>query len=80
MSTTASLEIAVHPLVLMSIADHYTRSTLQNNTERVLGLLYGTQDGRTVHVTETVEMAYTNGEEGPQPALSALENDMKLCK
>lgn len=62
---SSALEILVHPLVVMSIADHYTRCIYQpmnqatsNKPPRVFGLLFGSQDGRTVHVSETVEAAY----------------------
>lgn len=40
------MHIVVHPLVVMSIADHYTRENVQSGRERVIGTLFGTQNGR----------------------------------
>ena len=100
--TSSALEILIHPLVVMSIADHYTRtkqeqppvpasSSSSSSTSaasaslagaaRVFGLLFGHQDGRSVSVVETVEMAYKRDAEGRlQLQQAALEVDMKLCQ
>jgi len=45
---------------------------------RVMGLLYGQQDGRTVKVLETVEMGYKEKDGQITILQTALENDMKL--
>jgi hypothetical protein len=88
---SSALEILIHPLVIMSIADHYTRNIYQpmnqsnqqsSNPPRVFGLLFGSQDGRTVHVSETVEAAYhwpsqsnnqSNSQSNSQPMDDSLD-------
>jgi len=44
-------------LVVMSLADHYTREKLQNKKDRAVGLLFGKQKGRVVTVFESFELA-----------------------
>jgi hypothetical protein len=74
----------VHPLVVLSIADHYTRERVSAGAAgaRCVGLLFGQQEGQSVHVLETVEMAYRLDKAQPeQPILEqeAVETDMELC-
>jgi hypothetical protein len=74
-ASKGAMEIEVHPLVVMSIADHSVRlrvnakdsaaapssgaasSAGAGKGRRALGLLFGTQDGRSVKVLECVELA-----------------------
>jgi len=78
---TGGLEIKLHPLVVMSIADHYTREKLQYRRERAFGALYGQQVGRVVSIYEVVEMhvdmkqAATGGD-----ILIGFEEDSKMFK
>ena len=83
---SSALEILIHPLVVMSIADHHTRKAVEQPppsplSSRVFGLLFGEQAGVSVNVLETVEMAYTRDAQGKiQLQQIALEADMKLCQ
>ncbi|EGR34795.1 26S proteasome protein, macropain, putative [Ichthyophthirius multifiliis] len=43
--------IAVHPLVLLSVVDHYNRAFKQNKNRRVLGVLLGQRSGDKIDVT-----------------------------
>ena len=75
--------IHVHPLVVLSLADHYTREVCEKpaGSRRCLGLLFGRQDGRVVQVLETVEMAFRVDADGrPVLELEAVETDMQLCQ
>jgi JAB1/Mov34/MPN/PAD-1 ubiquitin protease len=76
-----SADIAIHPLVVISIADQHTRTVQQYpQLSRVFGLLYGRQDGRTVTVHETVEIAYTvASNHAIVIGEKALEVDVRLC-
>lgn len=77
----AALDIHLHPLVVLSLADHYTREISQNpkGSRRCVGLLFGQQEGRVVRILETVEMAFREEVKG-QPILEqeAVETDMEL--
>jgi COP9 signalosome complex subunit 6 len=53
----ATMDVHIHPLVVMSLADHYTREKLQNKKDRAVGLLFGKQKGRVVTVFESFELA-----------------------
>jgi hypothetical protein len=79
------IDIHLHPLVVLSLADHWTRERCARGaaSARCVGLLFGQQSGRTVHVLETVEMAYRTDKANPdQPILEqeAVETDMELCQ
>ena len=89
--SSSALQVLIHPLVVMSIADHHTRTKQAQPTQpqqstttpqpfaRVFGLLYGQQDNTTVNVLETVEAGYERDESGRVVLQqSALEVDMKL--
>jgi len=58
---TATLDLHLHPLVIINISDHWTRSKVQNNIEnpRVIGALVGTQSGRTVEIYNSYELVYS---------------------
>jgi COP9 signalosome complex subunit 6 len=65
----AGLDIKLHPLVLINISDHFTRAKVQqtdntNKQPRVIGALYGTQEGRTVEIRTSFELIYSHDESG----------------
>jgi COP9 signalosome complex subunit 6 len=51
------MDVHIHPLVVMSLADHYTREKLQNKKDRAIGLLFGKQKGQVVTIFESFELA-----------------------
>jgi len=76
-----SMNIKVHPLVVMSIADHYTRDKIQVSKDRVIGTLFGTQTGREVDVLESFEIAWKVDAAGNvEINQTAFEDDQKLFK
>lgn len=44
--------VVVHPLVLLSIVDHYRRAAI-NTKKRVVGVLLGNWNGQTVNITNS---------------------------
>ncbi|CZS96832.1 related to cop9 (constitutive photomorphogenic), subunit 6 [Rhynchosporium agropyri] len=53
-SSDTSLQIALHPLVLLTISDYITRHTLRQQKGPVVGALLGQQNGREI----TIEHAF----------------------
>lgn len=54
-----SVAISLHPLVLMNIAEHWTRFRAQEGAARaVYGALIGKQDGRKIEVYNSFELRY----------------------
>jgi JAB1/Mov34/MPN/PAD-1 ubiquitin protease len=45
-------QVIVHPLVLLSVTDHYSRSA-NNTKKRVVGVLLGQQNGNQVNVANS---------------------------
>lgn len=50
-------QVLVHPLVLLSVVDHYRRAALAPG-KRVLGVLLGYWTGKTVNVTNSYARNY----------------------
>jgi len=75
------MDVRVNPLVVLHIADHYTREFQQLNKERVIGCMMGVQDGRVVNVFDAFEMAFKTTKEGAIAfEQKAFESDLKLFK
>jgi len=58
----AAMDIRIHPLVVLHIADHYTRVVQQTGQTRVLGAIMGQQVGRVVNVVDAFDIAYVFNE------------------
>jgi JAB1/Mov34/MPN/PAD-1 ubiquitin protease len=43
----------VHPLVLLSVADHHARSVARSSSKRVVGVLLGQDHGRSINVANS---------------------------
>ncbi|KAF9956360.1 GTP-binding protein Rho1 [Mortierella alpina] len=60
-SNNSGLHIAIHPLTLLNISDHYTRTVLQQSERgpvHVLGALLGIQSGREVEIFNSYELLF----------------------
>ena len=58
-------QVIVHPLVLLSVVDHYTRSA-QNTKKRVVGILLGQQSPNgTVNVANSYAVPFEEDEKDP---------------
>lgn len=57
-STTATCtEVIFHPLVLLSVADHYNR-VAKDTRKRVVGVMLGTRTGSRVDVTNSYAVPF----------------------
>ncbi|KAL4437304.1 hypothetical protein ABPG75_004443 [Micractinium tetrahymenae] len=63
-SSSSGLQFQLHPLVLINISDHHTRTRANAGgaaAVRVLGCLLGSQAGRTVDISNSFEMRLNPG-------------------
>ncbi|XP_006819462.2 COP9 signalosome complex subunit 6-like, partial [Saccoglossus kowalevskii] len=57
--TTASVTVALHPLVIMNVSEHWTRIKAQEGKPlQVLGALIGNQKGRNIEVFNSFELLF----------------------
>ncbi|KAJ8030814.1 COP9 signalosome complex subunit 6 [Holothuria leucospilota] len=57
--TSGSVGVALHPLVIMNISDHWTRIRAQEGKPtQVLGALIGKQEGRNIEVLNSFELVF----------------------
>ncbi|QSZ32233.1 hypothetical protein DSL72_001807 [Monilinia vaccinii-corymbosi] len=54
-SSDSGLQVALHPLVLLTISDYITRHTLRQQTGPVVGALLGQQNGREITIEHAFE-------------------------
>lgn len=59
-----SLQVALHPLVLLTISDYITRHTLRQQTGPVVGALLGQQNGREITIEHAFDCKTMEGEAG----------------
>ena len=43
----------MHPLVLLSVTDHHARSVARGSSKRVVGVLLGQDNGRSINVANS---------------------------
>lgn len=53
---SGALDVSLHPLVILNISDHFTRSKVRTNEERVFGALMGQLSGRKVEIYDSFEL------------------------
>lgn len=56
----------VHPLVLLSVADHHARSLVRGSTKRVVGVLLGQDNGKTINVANSFGIPFEEDEKDPK--------------
>ncbi|KAG9240653.1 hypothetical protein BJ878DRAFT_536996 [Calycina marina] len=56
----SGLQLALHPLALLTISDYITRHTLRNQKGPVVGALLGQQDGRQITIEHTFDVHMIN--------------------
>jgi len=54
--------VVVHPLVLLSAADHHARSVSKNSSKRVVGVLLGQDNGKSVNVANSFAVPFEEDE------------------
>lgn len=55
-NSSGSVSIALHPLVIMNVAEHWTRSKAQEDRLAVIGALIGRQKGRSMEIMNSFEL------------------------
>ena len=58
--------IVVHPLVLLSVADHHGRALARGSTKRVIGVLLGQDLGKTINVANSFGIPFEEDERDPK--------------
>jgi len=57
--TAGSVSVSLHPLVIMNISEHWTRTKVQlGSPQKIFGALIGKQKGRNVEVMNSFELDY----------------------
>ncbi|CCM00495.1 uncharacterized protein FIBRA_02529 [Fibroporia radiculosa] len=54
--------VVVHPLVLLSVTDHHARSVSRSSSKRVIGILLGQDNGKTVNVANSFGIPFEEDE------------------
>jgi 26S proteasome regulatory subunit N8 len=62
LTALASTTVVVHPLVLLSVADHHARSISRSSNKRVVGVLLGQDTGKTVNVANSFGIPFEEDE------------------
>ncbi|KAF8851176.1 hypothetical protein BDZ45DRAFT_601822 [Acephala macrosclerotiorum] len=62
-SSDTSLQVALHPLVLLTISDYITRHTLRQQTGPIVGALLGQQNGREITIEHAFDCLLTEAED-----------------
>lgn len=59
-----SPQIALHPLVILTISDFVTRTTLRNQNRPIVGAILGQQNGREITMEVAFEAKWVSQEDG----------------
>ncbi|GBE81824.1 26S proteasome regulatory subunit rpn-8 [Sparassis crispa] len=54
--------VVVHPLVLLSVTDHHARSISRTSNKRVIGILLGQDNGKTINVANSFGIPFEEDE------------------
>ncbi|KAH8813476.1 maintenance of mitochondrial structure and function-domain-containing protein [Flagelloscypha sp. PMI_526] len=66
LTTLSQSTVIVHPLVLLSVADHHARTLTRNSTKRVVGVLLGQDNVKTVNVANSFAIPFEEDEKDPK--------------
>ena len=56
----------VHPLVLLSVSDHHARTSARASNKRVIGVLLGQDNGKTINVANSFGIPFEEDEKDPK--------------
>ncbi|KAF5323807.1 hypothetical protein D9619_012960 [Psilocybe cf. subviscida] len=62
LTSLASTTVIVHPLVLLSVTDHHARSVSRSSQKRVVGVLLGQDNGKTINVANSFAIPFEEDE------------------
>eukprot|EP01135_Chromosphaera_perkinsii_P009958 Nk52_evm1s1984 gene=Nk52_evmTU1s1984 len=74
-----TFQISLHPLVIISVSDYYTRekAITENPNPLVIGALMGTQDGRKLEICNSFEMKYeSNSQSGNSGQSRTIDKEL----
>ncbi|EIN07120.1 Mov34-domain-containing protein [Punctularia strigosozonata HHB-11173 SS5] len=66
LTALAVTTVVVHPLVLLSVTDHHARSVSRTSNKRVIGVLLGQDNGKTVNVANSFGIPFEEDEKDPK--------------
>jgi len=78
----SSTQVVVHPLVLLSVTDHASRSA-SGSRKRVLGVLLGQDNGKSINVANSFAVPFEEDERDPKTWFldhDYIESMMEMCK
>ncbi|RPB05164.1 hypothetical protein L873DRAFT_1825341 [Choiromyces venosus 120613-1] len=78
--STSGLQIALHPLALLTISDYITRHTLRKQTGPMVGALLGTQEGRDIAIEHAYEIITLVDKDQVRIDEEWFENKLRLFK
>jgi 26S proteasome regulatory subunit N8 len=64
-ASSSQLEVVVHPLVLLSVTDHYNR-VAKDTKKRVVGVLLGTRNQNRVDITNSFAVPFEEDLNNPK--------------
>jgi len=79
----SSLNMTLHPLVVINVSDHFTRARAQSGGKqgiRVYGALLGEQTGRHVEIANSFEMKMVSGPSGERADQDYLRTRLEQYK
>ncbi|KAJ3514673.1 hypothetical protein NLJ89_g2243 [Agrocybe chaxingu] len=62
LTSLAGTTVIVHPLVLLSVTDHHARSVSRSSQKRVIGVLLGQDNGKTINVANSFGIPFEEDE------------------
>ena len=73
--------VSVAPLVLLSVVDHYNRgATNKTKNKRVVGVLLGQNDGKSVRVSNSFAGAFLLNSSPPPEACPTADTSPVQCR
>jgi hypothetical protein len=66
LTKSTTIEVIIHPLVLLSVADHYNRVAKDSRNKRVVGVLLGSKTGNSVDVCNSFAVPFEEDASSPK--------------
>ncbi|KAG8825152.1 proteasome regulatory particle subunit [Serendipita sp. 401] len=66
LAALAATTVIVHPLVLLSVSDHHGRTSARMSHKRVIGVLLGQDNGKTINVANSFGIPFEEDEKDPK--------------
>lgn len=79
--STSGLQIALHPLALLTVSDYITRHIVRELQGPIIGALLGAQNGREISIEEAheVNVHVSDDKEEVTVDKAFFENKLRLC-